>query len=104
MFSAALTDRIQIASQSGVDGSGRPSYGVATHHNARVEKKTDVVYADTGEEKTSSHTIYLQENVNTSDRIYLPGEDPDSDPGHSPLTVESSGGILNTSTLTKVQV
>ena len=56
------------------DGYGKPTYGVAAQHPARVEGKVQMVRTATGQERASNTTILLTGQVasGTEDELTLP--------------------------------
>lgn len=103
MFNTAYKDTVYIKQQTGVDGGGKPSYGLEAKVKARVQRSQEVVITSTGEEKVSAYIIYLDEEVNTTDKLWPEGA-PDDSQGYRPLLIERSGAIGVNTQLTKVTI
>lgn len=100
-FSLAFDTTIYVGTPTGVDGAGKASYAT-TPYKARVQQGEDVVKTRDGSKAGIAYTVYLKQQVGIDDRVWLPGEDPDTDPGRSPVTVHFSKGIGVNTTLCKV--
>lgn len=103
-FQTAFDKKIMVSLPTEVDGSGKPNYSTPVEHNARIQRKTDVVISSTGDEVTVSHVIYLENEIPLTAKIWLPSEDPATDSGHRPVTSDFSTGIGVSAQLTKVTI
>lgn len=101
MFSAAFTDTIYIAQQTGVNPeSGHPEYGEKVPVKARVQQEVEEVTTPDGNVRTSSYVIYTGEKISRDTLIYVEEEKD----GQRPLVVEFSKGIANPAKLCKVTI
>lgn len=89
-FKALMNQTINVATKSGRDSSGDPSYGTAADVSAYVEKRRGIVELPTGEKVETSHWIVVESEIKLSDRVWLPG-DSTSDPSlaYTPASVEA---------------
>lgn len=77
-----LKQTIKVATRTGRDSYGKDSYGTPTERAARVIGRNAFIKDSEGREVTSSHQLILEATMNLTDRVWLPGEDSDTDPGH----------------------
>ena len=69
-----LTETITLQSYVGQDQYGKPSYGPAVQHPARVAYRVTTLTNAQGQERTSTSVIYMNGDVQVTvkDRIVLP--------------------------------
>lgn len=100
-----LNQTAYVASVTGTDARGKPSYGAPVARKVRAEVRRTMVIKATGEEAVSTHRFWCVETVNLTDRVWLPGEDSSSaEASHLPLAVESASDFAGATTLWKVQL
>lgn len=73
-ISAWMTDMIQVARITGVDGAGQATRAASVPVRARVEREAKLVRNAQGEEVTISVTLYTLVPLALSDAVTLPGE------------------------------
>jgi hypothetical protein len=73
-FASWLIDTINVASATGTDNFGQPTYGTPRAINARVEAETRLVISPDGNQLMVNHKIAVAEQLYTTDRIWLPGD------------------------------
>lgn len=94
-----------VASVTGTDARGKPTYSAPVARKVRVELRRTMVTKASGEEAVSTHRFWCVESVNLTDRVWLPGEDSSSaEASHLPLAVESAADFAAAKTLWKVQL
>jgi hypothetical protein len=76
--------------------------GAKTTARARVQRKDQMVYDFDGEEKRSTHTIYLAEDIGAEAVIWVDGSDDDD--AKRPLTYGYSEQLKGGAILYKVTV
>lgn len=86
-----MTSTISLASETGKDAYGKPSYETPRQVKARVESTRRIVRNPRGEESVSNHRIYTLAPVLLTDRIWLPGASTSSaDASNLPLSVQAT--------------
>lgn len=96
---------IGVASATGVDGYGKPTYAAARTVAARVEGQARMVRSSTGEEQLANHVIWTTEPLLVTDRIWLPGYSTATVEGSRlPLAVKSTPDKTGSRTLYRVDL
>ena len=69
-----LTETVSLQSYTGQDAYGKPSYGPAVMHPARVAYRVTTLANAQGQERTSTSILYMDGGVvvTLKDRIVLP--------------------------------
>lgn len=94
-----------VASVTGIDAYGKPTYGTPVERRVRVEMRRTLVTNARGEEVMANHRLWCTEVVNITDRIWLPGlSTSSSEAADLPLAVSSAGDFAGTRTLYKVEI
>jgi len=70
-----LNQTIYVATKTGVDAFGNPTWGAPTAVKARVEGRMQRVVDTSGVEVVSDKQILTLTQIGQEDRIWLPGED-----------------------------
>lgn len=73
-----LTQKVKVKAQTGLDGSGRPTFGSQTILKARVERKANLIHNEEGEEIQTNHVVLTETEIDRSSRVWLPGDDIDT--------------------------
>jgi hypothetical protein len=73
-FEDVLNQTITVEPFTGSDGYGEPSFGTSISYKARCVGKTRIIRDGKGNERISSHTVYVNSLAEFSpkDRITLP--------------------------------
>jgi hypothetical protein len=104
-MAAWMTQTIHVASKTGVDSYGRPSYETPRAVKARVELRRRMVRNSSGEESVSSHVVYSLEPILLTDRVWLPGLNSATAEGSKlPLQVDASSDKPGARTLYRVDL
>lgn len=102
-LSSWFRQTIGVASSTGVDSYGKPTYSATRTVYARVEAVSRLVRSSTGEEAVASHVIWTTEAMSLTDRIWLPGVSTATVEGSRlPLLVEATPDKTGARTLYKV--
>ena len=72
---AQLAETIHVATASGVDEAGDPSYNAPASRAARVVNVRDTVERTDGTKLETTVAIITETAINLTDRIWLPGVD-----------------------------
>lgn len=75
-YAALLTDTVTVATQSGVDSHGDPTFNAQTTMKARVEFGTKLIYGANGTERQCEAVIATTAEIPMGSRIWLPGANP----------------------------
>lgn len=69
-----LTETISLQPYTGMDQYGKPSYGPAVQHPARVAYRVTTLTTAQGQERTSTSVVYMNGDVviTVKDRLVLP--------------------------------
>jgi len=99
-----LVHTINVAAPSGVGSDGERTYGAVAAVNARVEAAQRQRYSDarTGAELQADHYIATTTAIGWDDRVWLPGEDPDTDEPHRVIHVDATTDKAGVRTLYEV--
>lgn len=73
-----LVSTVTVASKTGVDSYGKPSYGSQSTFSARVQAQSKIVRNSKGEDSNSEWRVYTLTAVALTDRLWLPGADTSS--------------------------
>jgi hypothetical protein len=96
---------ISVASVTGVSSYGVPTFGPKRFVGCRLEAVRRMTRNTQGEEAISSHTIYTDQTILLTDRIWLPGVSTlTADGARSPVSVSISTDKSGTRSLTKVEL
>lgn len=71
---ATLTQTISVASATGADVYGQPSWGAPATRSVCVERSDKILAGANGEQLRTSHLIITTSAIGTMDRIWLPGD------------------------------
>ena len=84
-----LIQTINVKSVTGYSATGgTPTMSAATEVAAYVEQKEDLISTASGQQVATTHFIVTEVEIKKSDRVWLPGEDPDEAfPGREPAKV-----------------
>jgi hypothetical protein len=82
-----LKQTIWVASRVSADSYGKWTYGTAAERAARVIGRSSLVRDATGREVVSMVQLILESPISLTDKLWLPGEDATTDPGHVPVAV-----------------
>jgi hypothetical protein len=86
-----LTDTVTVASESGVNGYGDPTFGAQSTIACRVEEVDTIVIGTDHNEYRAVARIATEDEVFLTDRFWLPGDSTgDDDAARRPLTVKHS--------------
>ena len=97
MFSESYIDTIQVAKQTGVDGSGRPSYGNTRPVKCKIRNAAGKVRTD-GILVEANHIIKCADTyITISDQITLPDGST-----YNPQSVRSSTLWANNQTVVEI--
>lgn len=100
-----LNQTAYVASVTGLDGYGKPTYGAPVARSVRVEAKRSLVSNAAGEESVANHRLWCLEAIALTDRVWLPGADQSSaEASNVPLSVSSCGDFGGTRTLYQVDL
>jgi len=69
-----MTHTVTIASQTGKDSAGDPSFGSQSTIRARVEHKIAKVRSNQGEIIQAQHRVISESQILDTDRVWLPGD------------------------------
>lgn len=94
-----------VASVASTDTYGTSAYGVKRAVKCRVEAARRLTRRSNGDEAVSTHTLYTDQPVLLSDRIWLPGVPTATDDGaRSPISITASSDKSGARTLYKVEL
>lgn len=74
-FTHLLTDTVTIAAETGRSSYGDPTFGSQTTIAARVEAVDKLVIGPDGNELRAQHAVASEDEIKTTDRMWLPGDD-----------------------------
>lgn len=100
MFSLAMSDKVYIAEQTGTDNTGAPEFGEKKEYLARVEEKHEEVIGQDGQQRVSTHTIYIDKKIKKDILIFLEKKGQ----GFRAIRKDFSSGIANPYKLTKIMI
>lgn len=104
-LSRILNQTAHVASVTGLDSYGKPTYGAPVARSVRVEAKRTLVTNAAGEEAVSNHRMWCLEAIALTDRVWLPGANQsNAEASNVPLTVSSCSDFGNTRTLYRVEL
>jgi hypothetical protein len=85
-----LQQIINVATVSSVDAFGQATYGTPVAMQCRLEDMTDDGDNPDREQITTRKRIVVEQQVNKTDRVWLPGDSPtDATLGRQPYQVQS---------------
>lgn len=90
-----LTETVSLQHYTGMDQFGKPSYGPASTHPARVAYRVTTLVNAQGQERASNTTVYMDGTVTITvkDRLVLPdGTAPAIQDIYSPTDPLNPGG------------
>ena len=100
-----LNQTAYVASVTGLDAYGKPTYGAPVARSVRVEGRRQATTNARGEEAISSHRLWCLEAIALTDRVWLPGASTASvEASNVPLAVSSAGDFSASRTLYKVEL
>jgi hypothetical protein len=100
-----LTQTAYVASVTGVDQYGKPTYGSPVARKVRVELGTRMVTNARGEESPSKARLWCLQSVAITDRVWLPGADrTNAEMSGAPLAVSSVSDKSGSRTLCRVDI
>jgi len=86
-----LTSTITVATQSGVDSYGDPTFATAATMSARVETKQRIIVGTNGDEYQSNHVVCTASAIPLNARVWLPGDTTsDANQARRPIMVEAA--------------
>jgi hypothetical protein len=81
-----LTQAITVRAQSGVSTAGDATFGQKRTQAARVQQGRD----RDSDEKTHTHVVYTDREIQPDDRVWFPGDDTtDDDVARRPIRVDA---------------
>lgn len=94
-----------VASVVGISSYGTPTFGPTRALWCRVQPGRTLTRRANGEEAVSTHTIYTDQQVLLSDRIWLPGASTsNAELARSPISITESPDKWGSRTLYKVEL
>lgn len=100
-----LNQTAYVAAQTGVDSYGKPTYGTPAAKAVRVQQKRTLVTNARGDEVTSSHRLWCQEEIALTSRVWLPGVSASTaEPSYLPIAVSSVSDFVGAKTLYAVDL
>lgn len=78
-YAALLTDTVTVATMSGRDSHGDPTFNAPATMNARVEFGTRLVYGAGGTERQCEAVVATTEEIPMGSMIWLPGANTSND-------------------------
>jgi hypothetical protein len=104
MIASWLNQTVYVASVTGIDAYGKPTYGTPTARKVRLELIRRMVLKATGEEAVANHRLWTLSAINLTDRIWLPGANTSlAEQSNLPMTLSSSPDKSGSRTLYKVE-
>ena len=90
-YSSMLTGKVTVASATGKDAYGDPSFGSQRVISARVENSTNTITDSSGRERIRNTQIATTERLGLTDRVWLPGTDTtDVAQSRRPMRIDSA--------------
>lgn len=74
-----LVDTITVASRTGRDAAGDPSFGAQSEVRCRVENKRELIERQDGTQQEVDFSIATTTEIQVGDRVWLPGANPGND-------------------------
>lgn len=100
-----LRQTAYVASVTGTDAYGKPTYGTPVARAVRVEESRRMVLGSQGEETVSSHRLWCLTAIAITDRIWLPGTSTSSvEASRLPISVASVSDFAGSRTLYRVDL
>lgn len=100
-----LNQTAYVASVTGLDAYGKPTYGTPVARSVRVEARRQATTNARGEEAISNHRLWCLEPIALTDRVWLPGASTASaEASNVPLSVNSAGDFAGNRTLYRVEL
>lgn len=97
--------RVNVASVTGVDSYGKPSFGAPRVVPARVEGQRKLIRSPTGEEAVSNFVVWTDQPIQLSDRVWPPGANTAAAEGSlKPLSVKATPDKRGSRTLYRVDL
>jgi len=90
-----MTATIYVATATGRDTSGQPTWGTPAARSVAVEQETRIIPGANGEELKTSHVIFTNTAVGKMDRIWMPGDSSaTASLARRPMLIEPISGEL----------
>lgn len=99
-----MQQTITLASETGRDAYGKPTYGATRTATARVERTRRMVRNGRGEDAIAQWRLYTLEVVALTDRIWLPGTGTAMADSFLPLAVVATSDKPGARTLYRVDI